>query len=55
MDMGLVRGVITAVLLIAFIALCVRTYLAGRHGEYDHVASLPLQNDDDAVEESRHE
>lgn len=55
MDMGIVRGVITAVLLVAFILLCIRTYAAGRRGDYDDVAGLPLADDDDVMPESRHE
>ncbi|MEM1263850.1 MAG: CcoQ/FixQ family Cbb3-type cytochrome c oxidase assembly chaperone [Pseudomonadota bacterium] len=46
MDMGLVRGIITAVLLVAFIALSIRVYLAGRRGGFDDVAALPLDGDD---------
>ncbi|MEO1034593.1 MAG: hypothetical protein AAFX44_03420 [Pseudomonadota bacterium] len=55
MDMGLIRGLITAILLVAFILLCLRTYRAGRRGEFDEVASLPLEGDDDAPMENRHE
>lgn len=55
MDMGIVRGVLTAILLVAFVALCVRVYLAGKYGVFDDVASLPLENDDDATRENRDE
>ena len=46
MDIGLFQGLITAVLLVLFIGLWVRTWSKKRNKEYDAAAQMPLADDD---------
>lgn len=46
MDMGDLRGVITAALLILFIGLWAWTWSRKRKAEYDRAAQLPLEDDE---------
>ena len=46
MEMGLVRGVITVVLLVLFIGLCAFSFSKRRRAEYDAAAQLPLMDDE---------
>ena len=45
MDINDVRGIITAVTMIAFIALCVLAFSRHRKAGYDAAARLPLEDD----------
>ena len=44
MDINTVRGIITAVLLFAFIALCVWAWSSKRKPEFDAAARIPLRD-----------
>ena len=44
MDIGILRGLITLALLVAFLGLVIRLYLPGRKAEFDAVARLPLED-----------
>jgi len=46
MDIGLVQGLITAVLLVLFIGLWARTWSKKRNTEYEAAAHMPLADDD---------
>jgi len=43
MDMGIVRGIITIALMLAFAGLCLRTWSRDRRREYEAMARLPLE------------
>jgi cbb3-type cytochrome oxidase subunit 3 len=43
MDMGIVRGLITLALMLAFAAVCVATFSRSRKREFDAMARLPLE------------
>ena len=45
MDIGILRGLITAALFVLFIALVIWIYSAKRHAEFDEAARLPLGDD----------
>ncbi len=45
MDWGIVMGVVTAVLLVAFLGVVVWAYSAKRRRAFDEAARLPLQGD----------
>jgi cytochrome c oxidase cbb3-type subunit 4 len=45
MDIGLVRGLITAILLILFIGLWFFSWSKKRSKEYDAASQLPLEDD----------
>ena len=45
MDWGIVMGVVTAVLLIAFLGVVVWAYSKKRRRAFDEAARLPLQGD----------
>jgi cytochrome c oxidase cbb3-type subunit 4 len=45
MDIGIFRGVITAVLMVLFIALVFWAYSRRRQREFDEAAQLPLDDD----------
>ena len=45
MDMGTFRGIITAVLMVLFIALVLWAYSRRRHEEFEAAARLPLADD----------
>ena len=47
--MGITRGLITLVLLIAFLALVAWLYSSRNKHRFDAVARLPLEDDGDAV------
>jgi len=46
---GTVRGVITLVLMILFVALTIRTWSRSRKESFESMARLPLEDDDNAV------
>jgi cytochrome c oxidase cbb3-type subunit IV len=46
MDMGTVRGLLTAILLVLFIGLVAWTWSRKRKKEYDEAAQMPLDDDD---------
>jgi len=48
MDWGTAMGVITAVLLIAFLGVVVWAYSKKRRRSFDEAARLPLQDDGEA-------
>lgn len=50
---GVLRGVIAAVLLVAFIALWLWAYSARRRVVFDHAAQLPLEDDTYSTEPVR--
>ena len=45
MDMGTFRGIITAVLMILFIAVVLWAYSRHRHADFEAAARLPLDDD----------
>jgi cytochrome c oxidase cbb3-type subunit 4 len=45
MDIGTFRGVMTAILMLLFIALVFRTCSKRQQREYDELAQLPLDDD----------
>jgi cytochrome c oxidase cbb3-type subunit 4 len=45
MDINIVRGLLTAVLLFAFIGLCIWAWSKRRKADFDAVAALPLEED----------
>lgn len=45
MDIGIFRGIVTAVLMVLFIALVVWAYSRRRHDEFEAAARLPLDDD----------
>jgi cytochrome c oxidase cbb3-type subunit 4 len=46
MDMGLFRGLLTAVLLLLFIGVCWRSFSRKRSTEYHEAEQLPLEEGD---------
>jgi cbb3-type cytochrome oxidase subunit 3 len=46
---GIVRGVITLILMVLFIALTIRTWSRGSKESFESMAKLPLEDDDKAV------
>ena len=46
MDMGTVRGLLTAILLMLFIGLVVWTWSRKRKKAFDEAAQMPLDDDD---------
>lgn len=46
MDMGLFRGLLTAVLLLLFIGVCWRSFSQRRNAEYHEAEQLPLEAGD---------
>jgi cytochrome c oxidase cbb3-type subunit 4 len=46
LNMGIVRGLLTLVLFLAFMALWAWAWSKNRKDEFDHVARLPLENHD---------
>ena len=46
MEIGLVRGVITLILLVLFIGLCAFSFSRRRRTEYDAAARMPLMDDE---------
>jgi cbb3-type cytochrome oxidase subunit 3 len=45
MDMGIVRGLFTLVLFVAFVCLVITVYSASRADEFDRASRLPLEED----------
>ncbi|MDH3266981.1 MAG: cbb3-type cytochrome c oxidase subunit 3 [Gammaproteobacteria bacterium] len=45
MDINTVRGILTAVLLCAFIGLCIWAWSKRRKADFEAVAALPLEED----------
>jgi len=45
MDMGTLRGIVTAVLLVLFVAIVLWTYSRARHEEFAAAARRPLDDD----------
>ena len=45
MDMGLFRGLVTALLLVLFVGLWFRSWSKKRKDEYDALANMPLEDD----------
>ncbi len=45
MDMGLFRGVVTAILFVAYCLLMVRTFSKRRKAHYEEAARIPLDDD----------
>jgi len=45
MDIGIFRGIVTAVLMVLFIALVFWAYSRRRHDEFEAAARLPLDDD----------
>ena len=46
MDIGLFRGLVTAVLFVLFIGLWVWVFSKKRHAEYEAASRLPLDDED---------
>jgi cytochrome c oxidase cbb3-type subunit 4 len=46
MDIGTFRGLVTAVLMILFIALVIWAYGRDRHADFTAAAALPLEDDE---------
>ena len=53
MDINHVRGLLTAVLLFAFIGLCIWAWSARRKAEFDAAAAMPLEEDQDMTNGNR--
>lgn len=45
MDIGTVRGLLTAVLLILFLCIVVWSFSRKRRGDFDKAARMPLEDD----------
>ena len=45
MDIGVFQGIVTAVLLVLFVGLAIRTWSAKRKGEFKSAAQMPLADD----------
>jgi cytochrome c oxidase cbb3-type subunit 4 len=46
MDIGTFRGLVTAVLMVLFVALVIWAYSRARHADFTAAAALPLEDDD---------
>jgi cytochrome c oxidase cbb3-type subunit 4 len=46
MDIGTLHGLLTAILMAAFVALVIWAYSRGRHKDFTRAAALPLEDDD---------
>jgi len=46
MDTGLLRGLLTALLLVLFIGICIWAYSSKRKPMFDRAAQLPLEADE---------
>ena len=47
MDLGILRGIGTAVLFVSFITLVIWAYTPGRRKRFDEASRLPFLGDDD--------
>ena len=45
MDTGILRGIITAILMVAFLGMWIWAYSAKRRATFDSAARMPLQED----------
>ncbi len=45
MDINLIRGILTAVIFIAFVGICVWAWSSRRKSDFDSCAALPLEDD----------
>jgi len=45
MDIGTLRGLMTAILIVAFVGICVWAWSGRRKERFDAAAQLPLQED----------
>lgn len=52
LDIGLLRGLLTVLLMAAFLGLCVWAYSRRRQAEFDEAARLPLEDDTGEVPSS---
>jgi cytochrome c oxidase cbb3-type subunit 4 len=52
MDVGVIRGLYTLLLIIVFIGVCLWAYSGRRKADFDDAANLPLE-DDDIINEPR--
>ena len=52
MDINALRGIITAVTMLAFIGLCVLAWSRHRKAAYDESAQLPLEEDQYITQET---
>lgn len=48
MDLGMIRGIGTAVLFVSFITLVIWAYTPGRRKRFEEAAQLPFLGDDEA-------
>lgn len=46
MSIGTLRGIVTALLIVAFIGVCIWAYSKKRKPQFDVAARLPLEEDD---------
>lgn len=53
MNLGMVRGLLTLTLLLAFLGLVTWLVLNGKRSTYEAAARLPLENDDSHAESNR--
>ena len=53
MDIGVINGLITAVLLVAFIGIIIWAYSSKRRERFDDYAHIPLEEDDQSVSSSQ--
>jgi cytochrome c oxidase cbb3-type subunit IV len=51
MDIGTVRGLITAALFVAFLALVFWAYSSRRKADFDKLANMPLEDDPPAQDQ----
>lgn len=54
MDMGTMRGLITAVLLVLFVGLFAWTWSRKRKKDFDEASNLPLQDDRHPAATNKH-
>ena len=52
MDVGVLRGLYTLLLIVVFIGVCLWAYSGRRKADFDDAANLPLE-DDDSINEPR--
>lgn len=53
LDSGLLRGVMTLLLILSFVAVVIYAYSARRRGAFESVSRLPLEEDPPASASSR--
>jgi len=52
MDIGTVRGILTAILLVLFIGIVIWSYSRRRRDDFDEAARLPLDDDGQSPDEN---